>query len=229
MGRIGQRFSASEAGSRPSPPWLDRYEDATGSNIVSCSNGGAAARTSGMLIMPSVLEEVVDDTSVYTPLVDSSGITGRKQDIKHLLRNNSWPANNPIRKELWPLLCTQHQNGKSNIMDGFYWDMVNQVFGSTDLPDKPISLPPFVEPSHCPSYYMTRKGRCVTDRVVSVLGYACPDIVYSPTIYPICALLLHYMSGETLGRNWCTVKAVPSCELSLELSVLSSPIKSSRN
>ncbi|XP_056645913.1 GTPase-activating protein skywalker isoform X4 [Diorhabda carinulata] len=171
-----------------------------------------------MLIMPSVLEEV-EDNSVYTPLVDSSGITvippspsskplknigdirlllqqGRKQDVKQILRNNAWPVNSPIRKELWPLLCTQHQNGKSNFMDGFYWDMVNQVFGTTELPDKSISLPPFVEPSHCLSYYMTHKGRSITDRVVSVLGYACPDIVYSPTIYPICALLLHFMTEE---------------------------------
>ncbi|XP_074041461.1 GTPase-activating protein skywalker isoform X2 [Leptinotarsa decemlineata] len=172
-----------------------------------------------MLIMPSVLEEVDDSSNVFTPLVDYSGITvipsspsskplktindvrallqqGRKQDVKQLLRNNPWPVNSPIRKELWYLLCTQHQNGKSNFMDGFYWDMVNQVFGTTDLPDKSISLPPFVEPSHCQSYYMTHKGRNITDRVVSVLGYACPDIVYSPTIYPICALLLHFMTEE---------------------------------
>ncbi|KAJ8955637.1 hypothetical protein NQ318_001468 [Aromia moschata] len=208
------------AGIKVNLVFRSRCEDVSRSNIVSCSAGGAAAGPSGMLIMPSVLEEVDDSSNVYTPLVDSSGITvvppnpsskplktisdvrvllqqGRKQDLKQLLRNNAWPVNSPIRKELWPLLCTQHQNGKSNIIDGFYWDMVNQVFGSTDLPDKPISLPPFVEPSHCQSYYMTHKGRNVTDRVVSVLGYACPDIVYSPTIYPICALLLHYMSGKS--------------------------------
>ncbi|XP_056645914.1 GTPase-activating protein skywalker isoform X6 [Diorhabda sublineata] len=193
-----------------------RYKkNAAGFDIEGPSPGGRAL---GMLIMPSVLEEV-EDNSVYTPLVDSSGITvippspsskplknigdirlllqqGRKQDVKQILRNNAWPVNSPIRKELWPLLCTQHQNGKSNFMDGFYWDMVNQVFGTTELPDKSISLPPFVEPSHCLSYYMTHKGRSITDRVVSVLGYACPDIVYSPTIYPICALLLHFMTEE---------------------------------
>lgn len=188
-------------------------------NIVCASKGGASAGPSGMLIMPSVLEEIDETANVFTPLVDTSGITvippspsskplknindirtllqqGRKQDVKQILRNNPWPVNNTIRKELWPLLCTQHQNGKSNYMDGFYWEMVNQVFGTTELPDKSISLPPFVEPSHCQSYYMTHKGRNITDRVVSVLGYACPDIVYSPTIYPICALLLHYMTGK---------------------------------
>ncbi|XP_068903168.1 GTPase-activating protein skywalker isoform X1 [Tenebrio molitor] len=173
-----------------------------------------------MQIMPSVLEEVaVEQSNSYTSLVDSSGITvippspsskplktisdvtsllhlGRKQDVKHLLRNNAWPVDSPIRGQLWSLLCLQHQNKSNNMSDGFYWDMVNQVFGSTELPDKPISLPPFVEPSHCQLYYLTHKGRSVADRVVSVLGYSCPDIVYSPTIYPICALLLHYMTEE---------------------------------
>lgn len=172
--------------------------------------------------MPSVLEEeavVEQSNTVYTSLVDSSGITvvppspsskplksindvqsllqqGRKQDVKHLLRNNAWPVDSPIRGQLWFLLCIQHQNKSNSMSDGFYWDMVNQVFGSTELPDKPISLPPFVEPSHCQLYYLTHRGRSVADRVVSVLGYACPDIVYSPTIYPICALLLHYMTGK---------------------------------
>ncbi|GLV41527.1 skywalker [Carabus blaptoides fortunei] len=80
--------------------------------------------------------------------------------------------------------------------DGFYWDMVTQVFGTTDLPEKQIMLPPFVESSHCLSHHLTRKGRGIADRIVSVLGYACPDITYSPSLYPICSLLLHFMSEE---------------------------------
>lgn len=172
-----------------------------------------------MPTMPSVLEEENETFNVFTPLVDATGITviplspsakplktitdvktllqqGRKQDLKHLLRNNAWPVNSPIRGQLWTLLCSQHYNGKTAMSDGFYWDMVKQVFGTTDVSERPISLPPFVEPSHCQSYYLTHKGRSVTDRVVSVLGYACPDIVYSPTIYPITALLLHFMPGK---------------------------------
>lgn len=71
-----------------------------------------------------------------------------------------------------------------------------QVFGTTELPEKPIMLPPFVDSTHCLPYYLTRKGRAVADRVVSVLAYVCPDITYSPTIYPIAAILLHFMSGK---------------------------------
>lgn len=75
------------------------------------------------------------------------------------------------------------------------WRRYEQVFGTTELPDKPIMLPPFVDSTHCLPYYLTRKGRAVADRVVSVLAYVCPDITYSPTIYPIAAILLHFMSG----------------------------------
>lgn len=57
-------------------------------------------------------------------------------------------------------------------------------------------LPPFVDSTHCLPYHLTRKGRSVADRVVTVLAYACPDITYSPTLYPIASLLLHFMSGK---------------------------------
>ncbi|CAF4897236.1 unnamed protein product [Pieris macdunnoughi] len=79
------------------------------------------------------------------------------------------------------------------------------VFGTVELPDKPIMLPPFVEATHCLGYHLTRKGRAVADRVVSVLGYACPDITYSPSLYPITAALLHFMPGKFLNcsANLC--------------------------
>ncbi|XP_034936893.1 GTPase-activating protein skywalker isoform X3 [Chelonus insularis] len=124
---------------------------------------------------------------------------GRKREVKLILRENAWPLNNGIRAQLWPALCQQHAHGKSiftKAEDGFYWGMVTTVFGTVELPEKSIMLPPFVDNTHCLSYHLTRKGRSVADRVVSVLGYACPDITYSPTLYPITALLLHFMTEE---------------------------------
>ncbi|XP_026488792.1 GTPase-activating protein skywalker isoform X2 [Vanessa tameamea] len=172
------------------------------------------------VMLSAVLEEEPDLYEAFPPHVDPSGITiltdsppgkkaplktfeelqpilqqGRKRELKLLIRENSWPINSPIRASLWPALCRQHQHGKS-MLDGFYWDMVTQVFGTVELPDKPIMLPPFVEATHCLGYHLTRKGRAVADRVVSVLGYACPDITYSPSLYPITAALLHFMPEE---------------------------------
>lgn len=120
---------------------------------------------------------------------------GKKRDVKLIIRDNAWPVNATIRSQLWPALCAQHHQGKG-MLDGFYWDMVNQVFGTTELPEKPIMLPPFVDSTHCLPYHLTKKGRAVADRVVSVLGFASPEISYSPTLYPITAILLHFMSEE---------------------------------
>ncbi|XP_055683580.1 GTPase-activating protein skywalker isoform X2 [Lutzomyia longipalpis] len=180
------------------------------------ANGDTTARAEKL----SGIEEEADMYDAFAPHVDTSQITiitdspagkkatlksfsevqqliqqGKKREVKTTIRENSWPINSPIRSQLWPALCSQHQNGKS-MLDGFYWDMVNQVFGTTELPDKPIMLPPFVDSTHCLPYHLTRKGRAVADRVVSVLGYACPDITYSPSLYPITSLLLHFMSEE---------------------------------
>ncbi|XP_041566389.1 GTPase-activating protein skywalker isoform X8 [Drosophila gunungcola] len=119
----------------------------------------------------------------------------KKRDVKNILRENSWPINSPIRSQLWPLLCGQHQT-KQQMLDGFYWEMVHQVFGTTELSEKPIMLPAFVDATHCLPYHLTSTGRAVADRIVNVLGYDCPDITYSPVLYPITSILLHFMSEE---------------------------------
>ncbi|KAL1124173.1 hypothetical protein AAG570_001943, partial [Ranatra chinensis] len=65
-----------------------------------------------------------------------------------------------------------------------------------ELPDKGVLLPPFVENQHKLNYHLTKKGVKIVERVICVLGYACPDITFSPTVYPIAALLLHFMTEE---------------------------------
>ena len=104
--------------------------------------------------MLSVLEEESDIYEVFPPHVDTSSVpiltdsptkkpalktynevhgliqSGRKREVKQVIRDNAWPINSTIRSQLWPVLCQQHAHDKS-ILEGFYWDMVNQIFGTT--------------------------------------------------------------------------------------------------
>lgn len=64
-------------------------------------------------------------------------------------------------------------------------------------------LPAFVDATHCLPYHLTSTGRAVADRIVNVLGYDCPDITYSPVLYPITSLLLHFMSGKCRLTSLC--------------------------
>lgn len=59
-------------------------------------------------------------------------------------------------------------------------------------------LPPFVESKHRHLHHLDSKGKTITDRIVCVLGFACPDITYSPAIYSLTSLLLHFMPGLNL-------------------------------
>ncbi|KAK7868598.1 hypothetical protein R5R35_008410 [Gryllus longicercus] len=124
------------------------------------------------------------------------GSGGRARELKAALRDGAWAAHSPVRPLLWPALCQRHAPPGGRMQQGFYWDLVHQLYGTTELPERTAVLPPFVEPGRKCAYHLTRRGRAVADRVVCVLGFACPDITYSPAIYPLAALMLHYLTEE---------------------------------
>lgn len=61
---------------------------------------------------------------------------------------------------------------------------------------KPFTLPTFVETNHRHLHHLNSTGKHITDRVVYVLGFVCPDITFSPVIYSLTSLMLHFMPGS---------------------------------
>lgn len=104
--------------------------------------------------MLSVLEEESDNLENFPPYVDINSIeplpespskknllrtfeevqtllqNGKKREVKQIIRESAWPIEGGIRKKLWPALCLQHVQKNTN-EEGYYWEMVKQLFGST--------------------------------------------------------------------------------------------------
>ncbi|XP_065344885.1 GTPase-activating protein skywalker isoform X2 [Cloeon dipterum] len=120
--------------------------------------------------------------------------TKKERDAKLLLRENAWHITDKVRSKLWPLLC--QKLGTEDVNETFYGETVTMIFGTKDLPNRPMILPQFVEQSHCHNYYLTREGHKITERVISVIGYSHPDVTFSPVAFPLAALFMHFMTEE---------------------------------
>ncbi|XP_059483880.1 GTPase-activating protein skywalker isoform X2 [Neocloeon triangulifer] len=146
--------------------------------------------------IPNLTDTNEENTNGKT-FEEAKAVLGSRKirEAKLMLRENSWHFTDKIRSQLWPALC--QRLGKEQPNDTFYGDTVMLLFGTKELPNRSLILPQFVEPSHCHNYYLSREGHITAERVISVLGYSCPDVTYSPVAFPLAALFLHYMTEDT--------------------------------
>lgn len=113
------------------------------------------------------------------------------KQAKEIIRNNHWPIDHPIRRKLWPLLCQLH--GHEKYLPGYYEETLQEVLGNDD---SPTCLPSFVDPSFCMNYCLNTLGKKNTKRVLCALSRTYPDVIYSPAIYPLTSLFIHYMAED---------------------------------
>ncbi|GIY27020.1 GTPase-activating protein skywalker [Caerostris extrusa] len=129
---------------------------------------------------------------VLLSVSDVSSITNTAdiRQIKEIVRNNQWPVDHPIRKELWQSLCDEVSR-ESHV--DIYNELVKTLFGDNYVPS---SLPSLVDPVYCIRYYLNGDGKKSVERILQVIREAKPDITYCPILYPLVCLFLHYMSEE---------------------------------
>lgn len=59
-------------------------------------------------------------------------INGKVKETKIAVRDSDWDIVDEMRSRLWPLLDSIHESDRSSAMtEGFYWDTVNQIFGTS--------------------------------------------------------------------------------------------------
>ena len=112
--------------------------------------------------------------------------------VKAIVRKSTWSVHHEVRRNLWKtLLHIRFPDArKSELYQGF----VKDVFGEGDMKHD-VSLPRFVG-NHLKQYNLDDSAMDKVKEVVCVIGVAQPEITYSPYLFSLTCLLLHYMEPE---------------------------------
>ncbi|KAL4220410.1 hypothetical protein ACF0H5_020813 [Mactra antiquata] len=141
-------------------------------------------------IIEDVNDDVTDDDDIEVGQEVLVQYMKRKQH-KHLktsLRNGGWGITNDVRSCLWYNLCHYlHKAGDTDMFSEFAEDL----FSPDDYTE--IGIPSFVDMDHLNSYHLSVDGIYISKQILCVLGHSNPDIIYSPVLYSILSLFLHYM------------------------------------
>ncbi|ODN04600.1 TBC1 domain family member 24 [Orchesella cincta] len=133
---------------------------------------------------------------------------GKIKETKNSVRDNDWDLTEEIRSRLWPLLDSIHETNRSSL-DGFYWDTATQLYGSEQVakaaPEEELALPGFTDPQNRLYYALSPEGIARCKRIVSVVGYAYPEITYCPMMLPVSSLFLHFITEEETYNCICTL------------------------
>lgn len=125
---------------------------------------------------------------------DSYGavMTGLKNNdlavVKHVLRTNSWLPNHLCRETLWMQICKYLHKAKGDV----YTELEGDLLGDRKIKD--IQLPSFVDFDNLVSYHLSEDGVQQLHKILAILHHTNPDITYSPLLYPLLGLFLHYMT-----------------------------------
>ncbi|ESN92336.1 hypothetical protein HELRODRAFT_115966 [Helobdella robusta] len=122
-----------------------------------------------------------------------------KRRAKKILRNGTWPPDHPIRYKLWKLLAELFS--KLFHHHEVYTDALRCVFGDEMVNNGiesivTLSLPSFVDRRFISTHYLSSKGVQAVHRIMVVISFERPDVIYCPTLFSLAAILLHYFSEE---------------------------------
>ncbi|XP_035701591.1 GTPase-activating protein skywalker isoform X3 [Folsomia candida] len=182
--------------------WVDLKATAGSSSSSSPSNKDDGDQNKQLAVV-SALPITRKKKAAYEEIKEQL-TAGKVKEAKINVRDSDWELNEEIRSRLWPHLSSIHEATRTSL-DGLYWDSVSQIYGSQELPSGNLHLPPFTDTHYHLYYGLSAEGRKFTDRIVSVVGYAYPEITYCPLLLPLTSLFLHYVQEEKTYNSMCTL------------------------
>ena len=135
--------------------------------------------------------------------------------LKNICRTEAtcYHPNHEIRSDLWKVLCDLHRKpgARINVDPNQFAPLFNEIeeqqndSGFIDRSSiksnkteqqqqsSPRKLPGFVDLNCCRYFHLNPVGQKLVERILWSIAHDHPEITFSPLLYPIASLFLHYM------------------------------------
>uniref|UniRef100_A0A183G2N5 Rab-GAP TBC domain-containing protein n=1 Tax=Heligmosomoides polygyrus TaxID=6339 RepID=A0A183G2N5_HELPZ len=108
-----------------------------------------------------------------------------------LVRKTEWPIRHEVRRELWRVLCHSKDYDSSKAL---YRTELEETVRSGTKSHQPQFLSE--EGVVVNNFDLNEQGAVRLLRLLTVIEHLRPEISSAPMLYPLCALMLHYLEDE---------------------------------
>lgn len=154
-----------------------------------------------MSVFPAAALASASAEDTFLPSIDeiTEHLRNNKlKEAKAVLRGAGGAVTCPTRPSLWQDMCKKQTT--EQFSDSFYYNTLQQIYGTSELNDCHVVLPPFVDHRHL-GRGLTPDGLAACGRIISVLAYYYPPITYAPSLHPLAAALLLYMNESDVYNS----------------------------
>ncbi|XGW05259.1 hypothetical protein V3C99_015996 [Haemonchus contortus] len=134
----------------------------------------------GSSAVPSRLDEIRENRRL-----------NRTDKVKKIVRKTDWPIRHEVRRDLWRVLCHSKDFDSSKAL---YRTELEEAVRNGTKSHQPQFLSE--EGVVVNNFDLNEQGAVRLLRLLTVIEHLRPEISSAPMLYPLCALMLHYLEDE---------------------------------